>query len=212
MEAMVFAGGDALHASWRPLLPIGAVLIAADSGLEHIDALGLKADYVVGDMDSVPPPLLERAVANGTQVERHPALKDATDLALALATAQRLGAETVTIIGAGGGRLDHFIANALLLASPEWEGLRIQALVGPARVVVVRPDAELRGRAGSVVTLLALHGTARGVSTSGLRWMLSNDELHPGSTRGVSNEMTESRARVTVREGVLLAIQPTGGS
>ncbi len=44
--------------------------------------------------------------------------------------------------------------------------------------------------------------------TAGLRWLLSDDELRPGSTRGVSNEMTATTATVTLTEGVLLAIQP----
>lgn len=208
MDVLVFAGGDPVDGRWHDAIAQDAYVIAADSGLEHALALGRHADLVVGDFDSVSPESLERARAAGSVIEEHPADKDATDLELALRAAQRSGATHVTVVGAGGGRLDHFLANALLLIAPEWSGFELEALVGEARVVVVRRFAELKGPVGSLVSLLAPGGPARGVRTSGLRWPLADDELRPGSTRGVSNEMASTTATVTLDEGVLLAIQP----
>jgi thiamine pyrophosphokinase len=208
MEALVFAGGDPPDARFTAALPAGAWIVAADSGLEHVHALGLYADLVVGDMDSVTPATLERAIAAGTVVEQHPTDKDATDLELALDAASRAGATRVTVVGAGGGRLDHFLANALLFASSDWAGFELHALVGDAHLVVVRDRVELRGSVGSIVSLLPAAGPARGIRTTGLRWPLTDDELPPGSTRGVSNEMTDPTATVSLASGVLLAIQP----
>ncbi|MGZ4801722.1 MAG: thiamine diphosphokinase [Acidimicrobiia bacterium] len=208
MEALVFAGGDAVDVRWLDALPVEAWIVAADSGLEHVHVIGRRADLVVGDLDSVSAVSLDRAVAGGTVVEEHPADKDATDLELALGAAKRAGATRVTVVGAGGGRLDHFLANALLFAAPEWDSFELHALVGDAHVVVVRETAELRGAVGSVVSLLAPAGPARGIDTIGLRWALAGDELLPGSTRGVSNEMTAPIATVSLRDGVLIAIQP----
>jgi thiamine pyrophosphokinase len=89
--------------------------------------------------------------------------------------------------------------------------MRITAFAGPARVTVVHDRAALDGAAGSIVTLLAVGGTATGVTTVGLRWTLTDDELLPTSTRGVSNEVTDSPFTVATRTGTLLVIQPTGG-
>jgi thiamine pyrophosphokinase len=183
-------------------------VIAADSGVAHARALGLTVDVVVGDFDSIEPADLDAAVSAGARIERHPTDKDATDLELALAAALAEGATSVTLLGAGGGRLDHFLANALLLAAPEWAGLRLQALVGEARVVVVHATAELRGAPGSLVTLLPTGGPALGVRTTGLRWRLDRETLAPGTTRGVSNEMAAPVATVALDAGVLLVIQP----
>jgi thiamine pyrophosphokinase len=58
------------------------------------------------------------------------------------------------------------------------------------------------------VTLLAAHGPARGVTTEGLRYRLTGEDLQPGSTRGVSNELLADHARVHLEAGVLLAVQP----
>jgi thiamine pyrophosphokinase len=210
MEALVFAGGDPVDERWHALLDQHELVIAADSGIGHVHRLGLRADVLVGDMDSILSRSLDRARDEGTRIEQHPADKDATDLELALEAALRRGADRVTVLGAGGGRLDHFLANALLLASSRWEAIRIDALVGPARLFVVRSQVQLRGRVGSVVTLLAVSGTATGVTTTGLRWELAGESLTAGTTRGVSNEMTGETATVSVGEGVLFAIQPSG--
>lgn len=208
MEALVFAGGDPVDARWHAALPRDAWIVAADSGLDHVYALDRHADLVVGDLDSVSPAALERAVSEGTDVEAYPADKEATDLELALAAAKRAGATRVTVVGAGGGRLDHFLANVLLFAAPEWEQFELHALIGDAHAVVIRSRIELRGPVGSIVSLLPTGGPASGIRTTGLRWPLTDDELRPGSTRGVSNEMTEPVATVSLAGGVLLAIQP----
>ena len=215
MEVLVFAGGDALDPRWHGSLPRDAFVIAADSGLEHVRALGRRADLVVGDLDSVSEETLTLARKSDVPIEAHPADKDATDLELALRAAQRHGADRVTILGAGGGRLDHFLANVLLLAHADFSSFSIQAFVGNAHVHVFRSVVELHGAVGSLVSLLPVGGPARGVRTAGLRWPLADDDLRHGSTRGVSNEMTSDVATVTLREGVLLAIQPDaipGGS
>jgi len=208
MEALVFAGGDAVDARFAAVLPVDAWIVAADSGLEHVQMLGRTADLIVGDLDSVSAVALDRAVRGGTRVEQHSPDKDATDLELALDAAKRAGATRVTVVGAGGGRLDHFLANVMLFVAPAWNGFELHALVGDAHVVVVREHAVLRGAVGSIVSLLTPAGSVRGVTTTGLRWPLRGDELPSGTTRGVSNEMTDPVATVALHDGVLLAVQP----
>jgi thiamine pyrophosphokinase len=44
--------------------------------------------------------------------------------------------------------------------------------------------------------------------TEGLLYPLRDEDLLPGSTRGVSNELVATTAVVTVRAGTLLAVQP----
>jgi thiamine pyrophosphokinase len=208
MAAVIFAGGDAPAPGSLADIPAGALLVAADSGLRHALAAGLVVDVVVGDLDSVEPADLDAAIAAGSTVERHPADKDATDLELALQTARARGARQVIVVGAGGGRLDHFLANALLLASPEFADLEIEARIGDATATVVRAAIEIRGLPGDLVTLLPLGGPARGIRTRGLRWTLDGEDLLPGSSRGVSNELDAPIAQVTLDDGVLLVVQP----
>jgi len=204
--ALVFAGGDRPPPEALAGLPPADLVIAADSGLDHALALGVAVDVIVGDLDSAEPAAIDTAVAAGALVERHPEAKDATDLELALVAARTRGCARVVVVGGHGGRVDHFLANALLLASPEFADLQVEARLGDAQVFVVRREHEIHGEVGSLCTLLPLGGAASGVRTEGLRFPLCGETLEPGSTRGVSNEFLVPMARVSLDDGALLAI------
>ena len=205
---VVLAGGDPVDARLRALLPEADVVIAADSGLEQAAGLGLKVDVVVGDFDSVDAGALAAAERAGATVERHPAEKDHTDLELALLAARRLGASRVVVVGGWGGRIDHALANLLLIGAPEFAALHLEAIGSGGRVVAVHDRAELAGSPGDLLTLLAVGQPAHGVRTQGLRYPLNGETLFPGSTRGVSNELVESNATIELTSGVLLALLP----
>ncbi|MGD9750019.1 MAG: thiamine diphosphokinase [Acidimicrobiia bacterium] len=209
-RVLVFAGGDRCRPEDLDGLPADALVVAADSGAEHAVALGWSVDVLVGDLDSIGPELAARLEAAGTRVLRLPEAKDQTDLALALDTAAGLGARSITVVGGHGGRLDHLLANVALLAADEYAGVAVDARLGPARVTIVRNGRRpLTGRHGDLVTLLATGGAALGVSTGGLLFPLTDAELRPGSSRGVSNELLDpARAWVEVAEGTVTVIQP----
>ncbi len=205
---VVVAGGNPPAAQSVRAVPGDARVIAADKGLEHALALGLAVEIAVGDFDSASPEAVAVAEEAGTRIERHPADKDATDLELALDRAATLDPERVLVLAGDGGRLDHLLSTLLLLGSPRYALLRIDALVGAAHVHVVRDERELAGRPGELLSLLALHGRAEGVRTSGLEYPLAGETLEPGSSRGVSNVFVGSAARVSLDEGVLLVVRP----
>jgi len=187
-------------------LPAGATVIAADGGAELARMLGLRVDLVVGDMDSIS----AETLAGIERVERHAAEKDATDLELALGAALRFEPERVLVLGGGGGRLDHLFGGLLLLAAEAYAGVRVDAQFGAAAVHVIRGERMLHGEPGELISLLAVHGRARGVVTDGLVYALRRETLEPGSSRGVSNVFAGPQARIALEGGVLLAVRPTG--
>ena len=168
-------------------------------GSSHARALGLDVAVAVGDFDSASPEAVAAAAAEGTRVVRHPVDKDATDLELALDVAASSATERILVLAGGGGRLDHLLSALLLLGHERYASAQIDALVGPARVHVVRGTRTLAGEPGELVSLLALHGPAEGVRTDGLAYQLRGETLEPGSSRGVSNVFAANRATVSVR-------------
>jgi thiamine pyrophosphokinase len=206
--AVIFSGGDPPGPDAVADLPKDRFVIAADSGLEHARDLAIRVDLVVGDLDSVDPATLAAAEAEGTPVERHPADKDRTDGELALAAALDRGCTDVLVVGGFGGRVDHWLANVAMWASPAWADLRIEVRSGSSRVAVVRDRYEIDAPLGELVTLLAAHGPVTGITTTGLRFPLDHERLEPGSSRGVSNEVDGPGASVTVGTGTLLVIRP----
>jgi thiamine pyrophosphokinase len=208
-RTLVISGGPTPDAAEVGPLPAVAFVIAADSGLDHAAALGLGVDVLVGDLDSASAAAVRAAEAAGIRIERHPAAKDATDLELALDYALQAGATRVTVVSGGGGeRLDHHLAELVLLASRRFAPLRLDARIGAARAVAIHAgdDVSLTGAPGAVLTLLALGGPASGVTATGVRWPLDADTLEPGSTRGVSNEIVSNPVRIQLSNGSLLAV------
>lgn len=205
-SVIVVAGGGAVALGVG--VPAGAPVVAADEGLDSALAAGLSVDVVVGDFDSASPAALESAEAAGTRVVRHPRIKDATDLELALDEAAAFGPRRIVVVGVADGRLDHLVAGLLLLGAERYAGFELDGLFGPATVHVVRGERRLEGEPGELVSLLAIHGAAERVVTEGLLYPLRGETLLPGSSRGVSNVFTATEAHVAVGRGLLIALRP----
>lgn len=214
---VVFAGGEpvAPPVSWVAMPAFDdALVVAADAGVHLADAMGLRVDVVVGDMDSITADALHRADAAGARIERHPVDKDATDLEIALEVALREGASRIVVVGGAGGRLDHLLANVALLASARFASTTIEACVGPAWVGVVHgggPALAFTGAPGETVSLIPAGGDARNVVTEGLRYPLRGDDLRAGSTRGVSNVVDTGPVSVRLGAGTLVVVRARAG-
>ena len=200
--------GSAVLGSAVLPLPAGAMVIAADGGVDRALALGLHVDLAIGDFDSVSSEGLAAAEAAGARVEGHPTAKDATDLELALDAAIALGPARIVVVGSGGGRLDHLLGSVLLLADERYAAAEIDAYLGDAQVHVIRGSRTLAGAAGDLLTMLPVHGPAEGVTTEGLEYPLRGETLVPGTSRGVSNVFSAPEALITVERGCLLAVRP----
>jgi thiamine pyrophosphokinase len=205
---VVVAGGEAPPADAALAVPAGALVIAADGGLEHARALGLDVELAVGDFDSASPAAVAAAEEDGVRVARHPADKDATDLELALDAALASEPARILVLAGVGERLDHLVSALHVLGSPRYDSVEMDARVGTAHVHVIRDERTLEGEPGELVSLFALHGPAEGVHTEGLEYPLAGETLEPGSSRGVSNRFVGEAARVSVERGILLAVRP----
>ena len=75
---VIFAAGEYYRET--PHVPDGAFVIAADGGLDHTRALGINADVVVGDFDS----LKGARPTDGARTVTLPPQKDDPDLLSAL--------------------------------------------------------------------------------------------------------------------------------
>jgi thiamine pyrophosphokinase len=187
-------------------------IIGADGGAGRAHDAQVRVDLVVGDLDSIAPGTLASLAAAGTRVERADRDKDESDTELALLAALEHGHRPIVILGAlGGARLDHELANLLLLAHPRLDGCDVSIVDGPTTVrrmgTVDGPGLiDLEGAAGDLVTLLPIAGPVEGVTTHDLRYPLRAEPLSPGPARGLSNELLGAHASVTTVRGRLLVI------
>lgn len=205
MIALVLAGGS-VHAGARlhERMAGADMIVAADGGLRHAEALGLTPDLLVGDLDSVRAADLD--LWPDLPQERFPADKDAMDLELAIDAAWARGAHEVRVVGGFGGRLDQTVAAALVALRYATRGLRVALLDGRHDAHPLGPgdlfDEALPDR--TVFSLLAIAAPAT-LDVSGAAYELTRGELPPGVGLGLSNE-ARGGPRVRVHDGQVLLI------
>ena len=175
------------------------IVIAADGGLRHTEALGLRPRVILGDFDSL------GFTPAGANV--FPREKDDTDAMLAVRQGLSLGCGEFFLYGSlDGRRLDHTMANYQTLHFLADHGAR-GYLIGRDYVVTVIRNETLRfpETAEGILSLFCLGPDAHGVTLTGLQYPLTDAGLTSGFPLGVSNHFTGAPAEVTVKDGTLLA-------
>lgn len=96
------------------------LIIGVDRGALFLEELGIIPDVAIGDFDSLHPTDLERIESNVQDIRYSNPVKDWTDSELMLRVAfEDYHANELIILGATGGRLDHFLINLLMVLNPE---------------------------------------------------------------------------------------------
>ncbi|OAI39356.1 hypothetical protein AYO38_07845 [bacterium SCGC AG-212-C10] len=199
MHVLVVANGDtSSRGLMRELAGRAAMIVAADGGADRALSVGLTPAYVVGDLDSVSQ--TARALLPASAFVHTPD-PDSTDLQKAVRFAIDEGATSIDIVCAGGGRMDHLVANLSLLPLSRG-GPPVHLHDDAFEVSLVEGTTAIAGPAGTVISLLAI-GQCSGVTTSGLRWDLHDYPL-AFSPYGVHNEIASQPASVRVATGDLL--------
>lgn len=189
-------------------------VICADRGLEFCHRAGLKADIAIGDFDSLDKSQLLVAEEQGTKILEYPADKDETDLELALKAAYRLGSMSCMVYGALGGRFDHELANVYLMKRFALMGMHMK-LIGRSYSVELLNNEKpvvIQGRIGATISLIPMVDAVVGISTTGTKFELHGDDMVCGSSRGVSNIITEDRAEISCVSGEAIVVvnNPSG--
>ena len=221
MHAIIVADGEvrpgaALSRMLDAFAAEPSLVVAADGGALKAEQLGLRPDVVVGDGDSLSPEKAAQLREAGVEVLVHPVAKDESDSQLAIREAVARGANSLIVLGAfGGDRVEHTVANLLLLALPELKGIEAALVDGSSTVRVIGlggpASIDIRGAAGDFVSLLPLSDCVEGVTTQGLRFPLVGETLMQGPARGLSNELMGTSASVSTRGGRLAVIHTVRG-
>jgi thiamine pyrophosphokinase len=206
---VVIGGGPLMRYSVDDVQP-GAIIIAADSGLDHAVEAGLTPTLLIGDLDSISAHGRMWAYAHEVEIDEYPVDKDATDTELALRRAADTEATNLLVLGATGRRFDHALGTIAALGHPLLARFdTIRFLLDDVAVHVLHSghSTTLDLPRQTLFSLLALHGPCRGIDVAGAEWPLAGAALDPSSTRGVSNASTDL-VRIAVTDGVLTVVVP----
>ena len=183
-----------------------AHVIAADGAWAKAVAAEISVNCVIGDLDSLTPSERAALQDSGVEIQVHPPDKDWTDLELAVNHALTLSPAKLVLFGALGGRLDHTLANVLLLEKAAERGVEVELIAGDETAWLIRGEFLLpAGRTGDRISLVPLSDRVV-VRTDGLRYALDEEMLPRASGRGVSNVIDELPVRIAVRSGTLLVV------
>ena len=181
------------------------LVIAADGGYDYLIRLGLRADVVLGDFDSVTSPdLWDDAICEKLT---YPPEKDDTDMMLAIKLGLSRGYREFAIYGGLGGRLDHTIANIQSLTYLAGEGAA-GILYGDSYALTVIKDSSFTvpKDATGMVSVFSLSDSSENVSIKGLKYEVDGVTLTNAFPLGVSNETTAKKGIISVGSGTLLIL------
>jgi thiamine pyrophosphokinase len=178
-------------------------LLAADGGANQLGRVGLRPAAVIGDLDSIRSGI--RAWVGENRLVHRPD-QNRTDLDKALEYAfDELGLESLVVLGAVGGRVDHAVANLGLLARRAL-GDDLVFLAPDLRVVAVRGEAALEAVPGETWSFVAFDPAVR-VDLDGVRWPVVSAPCDLPGRPSVSNRAAADAIIIRATGGAVVAIR-----
>ena len=203
VKIVVVAGGDS------SLLPKNQdIYLGVDGGCLKLLEQGLPLDIAVGDFDSISEVDLRKIQAQAKQVVQSVPEKNDTDLELALKTVfEDYPDAAVTVYGAFGGRLDHFLSNIFLPTDPDLAPYMEQIqLVDEQNRLVFRPAGSHEIQPDPTMTYVGFMPVGEGrLEITGAKYPLHPENYFLKAMYG-SNEFLDQAIQVSLDRGYLVIV------
>ncbi len=213
MEINIVAGGPAMYIPDLRMLDnkgSEAIWIGVDRGSLRILEAGIHLNAVFGDFDSISKGELKIVQENCDHFFEFPPEKDATDLELALEWAYTQSPERITIYGASGGRMDHAIANIMILSGEEHirHGIQTSIVDQNNILTIYKPGSYvLEETEFKYISFIPITDEVVGMTLLNFKYPLTDFTLHRGSTLSVSNELNFKTGTFSFLNGILLVVR-----
>lgn len=208
MKVVIVTNGDIKDTDHLKKVLEGATkIICADGAAKYLRELSIIPHMLVGDFDSIDPEVLDWMQQQGATPFKYPERKDATDTELALDYALLEKPEEIVIVGGVGSRWDHSLGNIFLLKKLLDNRVRGSIVNEVNEITIMNASLELEGKAGDIISIIPFSEEVKGVNLYGLEYPLVDRDISMGSSLGISNRLIQEKARITLREGVLLVIR-----
>lgn len=196
--------------SYIRLLNEADIILCADGGANYAYEMGVMPAYIVGDMDSILPRVMDYYKEQGVQFRDYPQRKDCTDTQLILNLAEEMDADEIVFLGSLGKRLDHTLSNIYCGAELALKGKKVWHYTTNCSAYLVNKEITINGEVGDMVSVLVLTDQAQGVYEEGFEYPLKNVILEKWNPYAISNVLAENKGVIRVREGLLLVIHYHG--
>ncbi|WP_044337434.1 thiamine diphosphokinase [Rossellomorea aquimaris] len=212
MEINIVAGGPKRYIpELNTYCGEGVNWIGVDRGVYTLLEQSIEPHIAFGDFDSVNEEEWELIQEKVQEVNRYRPEKDETDLELALNWAIAQHPDRITIFGATGGRLDHFMGNLQLLMSQSLlsKDIKVEIIDVQNRLYLVKSgehSVEQRHEL-QYISFVPVTENVEGITLTGFKYPLKNRNISRGSTLCISNELIQSSGTFSFSNGILMVIR-----
>lgn len=197
MKALIIAAGNIPSTDLiKRRAADSALLIASDNGILGFKQAGIEPDVLVGDFDSLNKCDIIEYEKNQIEIIRLKPEKNETDTEMALLVARDRGAVDISLLGATGGRLDHTVANLMLLKFAYKLSLHLIIEDDLQSIRIDKGEFIICGEEGEVISLFPVNEYAVVNAVNGLKYPLDKLTLTNSNTRGVSNVLTKNKVKI----------------
>ena len=184
------------------------LIIAVDKGLEIIDKLNIKPNYIIGDFDSINKDILKKYENSESKIIKLNPIKDLTDTHEGINLAIKDGATDIKILGGIGSRLDHTIANIHILKEALDKNINCEIVNENNIIKLINKNTTLKKDNNfKYISLIPLTTKVTGVTLKGFKYEIENIDLEIGKSLGISNEQIKDVANIELKDGILILIQ-----
>lgn len=182
------------------LLKSAPAIIACDGAVQNLHERGLIPTAIVGDLDSIPPAMLQLYDDRIHTMED----QEINDLTKAVRFAHSSGFRNLLILGATGLREDHTLGNISLLTdyAPLFD--QVEMISDYGRFVPVLQTATLPCIPGQQVSIFSMYPCGE-ITTEGLRWPITRRRL-TSWWQGSLNEATGTEFTLTLSPDARLIV------
>lgn len=178
------------------------VIIAADSGINSLAKINMRADICIGDFDSA----LNENLKFANELKKLPTEKDETDTKAAIeyANAQYSDAE-IHVFTTMTGRMDQQFALLSIYYDCVRRNYRIKFFTEQGEILMLKAGTYcIQNHQEHYFSCFAFGENVAGLTIKGARYPLENYNLKVGSDIGCSNEFSEKNVHISFNVGILL--------
>ena len=185
-------------------------IIGVDKGLEFSYLNHVIPDSILGDFDSISKEVIDwYRKQQEIPIRQYKPEKDDTDTRLGMELALKLGSDKIFLLGATGGRLDHYMGNLqslLITAMEEKEGW----ILDEQNAITVRKAGKIcihkEEQFGKYVSFFSMGDEVTGLSLTGFQYPLDGYTLKNSDGIAVSNQLLDDCGIIEFETGYLMMV------
>ncbi len=180
-----------------------AKLICADGGANSAGRMGIKPDYIVGDLDSIEDKFLK--LFRKSSIIKKIKRQNDTDVEKCIKFALQKGFKEAVLIGVTGDRLDHTFCN-LGIVLKFFDRIKLKIIAENSFLAAYTGKVELNAEINETISLYGFNKKTK-ITSIGLKYPLHNTALPFGTRESTSNMAVSKKISLNIKGGLIFVVR-----